>query len=202
MLNKISWLGHSSIKIKTDKVIYIDPWKIRDSEKADLILVSHSHSDHLSPVDIKKIQKADTVILTTADCADKLNGDVRAMKPGNIATVHGITVEAMPSYNANKAFHPRSNNWIGFIITVESKRIYYPGDSDFTPEMKGIKADIMIMPVGGTYTMTAEEAAQAVNLIKPEAAIPIHWGDIVGSSKDARRFKELCKVPVEIKIAV
>jgi L-ascorbate metabolism protein UlaG (beta-lactamase superfamily) len=201
MLKKISWLGHSSIKIKTDKVIYIDPWKIRDSEKADLILVSHAHSDHLSPADIRKIQKADTVILTTADCMDRLSGDVRALKPGDRATVHGITVEAVPSYNTDKAFHPRANGWIGFIITLEGKRIYYPGDSDFTPEMKNIKADIMIMPVGGTYTMTAEEAARAVNLVKPEAAIPIHWGDIVGSSKDARRFKELCQVPVEIKSA-
>jgi L-ascorbate metabolism protein UlaG (beta-lactamase superfamily) len=202
MLDKISWLGHSSIKIKMAKVIYIDPWKIRDEEKADLVLISHSHGDHLSLPDVRKIQKNDTVIITTGDCASQLSGDIRVAKPGDMITVHGVTVETVPSYNLSKAFHPKASSWIGFVITVEGKRIYYAGDTDFVPEMRDIKADIMIMPVGGTYTMTAEEAAQAVNFVKPKVAIPIHWGDIVGSAADAAKFKKLCQVPVTIKESV
>ena len=174
MLDKISWLGHSSIKIKTDKVIYIDPWKITDEEKADLVLISHSHGDHLSPPDVRKIQKNGTVIITTGDCASHLKGDIRIVKRGNVINTHSVTVEAVPSYNLSKTFHPKASGWIGFVITMEGKRIYYAGDTDFVPEIRDIKADIMIMPVGGTYTMTAEEAAQAVNHVKPEAAIPIH----------------------------
>ena len=199
MLDKIYWLGHSSIKIKGDKTVYIDPWKLRDSDPADLILISHSHGDHLSPGDVEKIHKDDTVIITTEDCAAQLSGDVRVITPGDEIQVGEIKVEAVPSYNTNKAFHPRQNKWVGFIITMEGSRIYYCGDTDFIPEMREIEADIMIVPVGGTYTMTAEEAAEAVNLIKPGIAIPIHYGDIVGSIKDAKKFKALCEVPVEIK---
>jgi len=199
MLNKIYWLGHSSIKIKGDKTVYIDPWKLRDSDTADLILISHSHGDHLSPGDVEKIHKDDTVIITTEDCAAQLSGDVRVITPGDEIQVGEIKVEAVPSYNTNKAFHPRQNKWVGFIITMEGSRIYYCGDTDFIPEMREIEADIMIVPVGGTYTMTAEEAAEAVNLIKPGIAIPVHYGDIVGSIKDAKKFKDLCEVPVEIK---
>ena len=202
MLEKISWLGHSSVKIGGDKTIYIDPWKLKDGEKADIILVSHSHGDHLSPEDIKKISKEDTVIITTPDCVSQLSGDVRAVKPGDEVIVSGITIEAVASYNKDKAFHPKANNWIGFVVTVGGKRIYYCGDTDLIPEMENIKADIVIAPVGGTYTMTAEEAAEAVNLMKPEVAIPIHYDDIVGSIEDAKKFKELCEVPVEIKTAV
>ena len=202
MLDKISWLGHSSIKIKTDKIIYIDPWKIKDEEKADLVLISHNHGDHLSPSDVRKIQKNDTVIITTGDCASQLQGDIRIVKPGDVINAHGVTVAATPSYNLSKSFHPKASGWIGFVITVEGKRIYYAGDTDFVPEMRDIKADMMIMPVGGTYTMTAEEAAQAVNFVKPKVAIPIHWGDIVGSATDAAKFKKLCQVLVTIKEAV
>jgi len=199
MLDKIYWLGHSSIKIKGDKTVYIDPWKLRDSDPADLILISHSHGDHLSLGDVEKIHKDDTVIVTTEDCAAQLSGDVRVVKPGDEIQVGEIKIEAVPSYNTNKAFHPRQNNWLGFIINMEGSRIYYCGDTDFIPEMKEIEADIMIVPVGGTYTMTAEEAAEAVNLIKPGISIPVHYGDIVGSIKDAKKFKALCEVPVEIK---
>ena len=199
MLDKIYWLGHSSIKIKGDKTVYIDPWKLRDSDPADLILISHSHGDHLSPGDVEKIHKDDTVIITTEDCAAQLSGDVRVVQPGDEIQVGEIKIEAVPSYNTDKAFHPRQNKWVGFIITMEGSRIYYCGDTDFIPEMKEIEADIMIVPVGGTYTMTAEEAAEAVNLIKPGISIPVHYGDIVGSIKDAEKFKALCEVPVEIK---
>ena len=199
MLDKIKWLGHASIRIEAQQIIYIDPWKIKGGPKADLILISHSHHDHLSPADIRKIRKEDTVIVAAGDAAAQLSGDVQALKPGDKVTVHGITVEAVPAYNIGKPYHPKTNQWIGFLLTVEGKTIYYAGDTDFIPEMKEIKADIWILPVGGTYTMTAKEAAEAVNMIRPEAAIPIHCGDLVGTLADAAMFKKLCKVPVEIK---
>ena len=202
MLEKIKWLGHSSVRIDAEKIIYIDPWKIQGGPKADLILVSHTHGDHLSPADVKKIQKTDTVIVAAHDAAAQLSGDVRALKPGGRIVVPGVTVKAVPAYNVNKSFHPKANEWIGFLVTVGGKTIYYGGDTDFIPEMKDIQADILILPVGGTYTMTAKEAAEAANLIRPEAAIPIHYGDIVGTAADAERFKELCKAPVDIKTAV
>ena len=202
MLEKIKWLGHSSVRIDAEKIIYIDPWKIKGGPRADVILISHSHGDHLSPADVQKIQKADTVIIAAGDAAGQLSGDVRALKPGGQAAVPGVTVQAVPAYNINKSFHPKSKDWIGFLITVGKKTIYYGGDTDLIPEMKDIRADILILPVGGTYTMTAKEAAEAANLIRPEAAIPIHYGDIVGTAADAAQFKKLCKAPVEIKTAL
>ncbi len=199
MVENIFWLGHSSVRIDGQQVIYIDPWKLKDPKKADLILISHSHYDHLSPEDVRKIQKEDTVIVATQDSAADLSGDIRIVKPGDVVQIGEIRVEAVPSYNLDKAFHPRENHWLGFVVTVGGKRIYYCGDTDLIPEMEAIQADIMLVPVGGTYTMTAEEAARAVNTIRPEVAIPIHYDDIVGSAEDARRFRDLCEVAVEIK---
>jgi len=198
MVEKISWFGHASVRIKSGKTIYIDPWKIKGSEKADLILITHSHYDHLSPEDVKRLQKKETVILATPDCLSQLSGDVRAVKPGDRLTVLGVDVEVVPSYNLKKAFHPKGNSWVGYVVVVEGSRIYYPGDTDFIPEMKNIRADVVILPVGGTYTMDAREAAEAVNTMKPKVAVPIHYGDIVGSLKDAQKFKEFAEVPVEI----
>ena len=201
MVENIVWLGHSSVRIDGEKVIYIDPWKLTDPKKADLILISHSHYDHLSVEDVGKIRKEDTVIITTKDSAADLSGDIRIVKPGDVVQVGEISIEAVPSYNTDKDFHPRENGWLGFVVTVGGKRIYYCGDTDLIPEMEAIRADIMLVPVGGTYTMTAEQAARAVNTVRPEIAIPIHYDDIVGSVEDARRFKDLCEVPVEIKSA-
>ncbi len=202
MLDKIFWLGHSSIAIIGERVLYIDPWKLEGGEKADIILISHSHHDHLSPDDVKKIKKEETVIITTEDCAQSLSGDVRVVEPGDTLVIHDITVEAVPSYNLNKAFHPEAEQWVGFVLTIDGTRIYYCGDTDFIPEMRDIRADIVIAPVGGTYTMTAEEAARAVNVIQPVAAVPIHFGDIVGSISDAETFRDLCECSVEIKPVV
>jgi L-ascorbate metabolism protein UlaG (beta-lactamase superfamily) len=198
MGNRISWLGHSSIKISGSQVIYIDPWKIEAKEKADLILISHSHSDHFSPVDIQEIKQEKTVILGPADCTARLSGVVRELKAGDEVTVGGTTVRAIPAYNINKTFHPRESGGLGFLIGMDGELTYYGGDTDLIPEMDAIRADVVILPVGGTYTMTPDEAAEAVNRIQPKQAIPIHYGDIVGSIRDARRFAELCTVPVTI----
>ena len=199
MLEKIFWLGHSTIRIDTEPVIYIDPWKVKKPKKAGLVLISHVHYDHLSPEDVGKVSGPDTVILATADCLEALPAGARAVKAGDRVKLPGVVVEAVPAYNRNKTFHPKASGWVGYVIEAEGRRIYYPGDTDLIPEMDAIRADIVLMPVGGTYTMTAAEAADAVNRIKPVVAVPIHWGDIVGSEADAKKFKEYSMVPVEIK---
>jgi L-ascorbate metabolism protein UlaG (beta-lactamase superfamily) len=199
MVENIHWLGHASFKITGEKIVYIDPWKLKDGEPADIILITHNHYDHLSPEDVAKIATDRTWIVTTGDAAKKLSGNIKTIKPGDSIIVEGIKIEAVPAYNVNKNFHPKANNWVGFIVTINNKRIYHSGDCDFMPEMKNIKADIVLMPVGGTYTMTAEEAANAVNTINPEVAIPMHYDDIVGSKADAEKFRNFCKSPVVIK---
>lgn len=191
VLNKIHWLGHAATRIDADKVIYIDPWKLKDdAKKADIILITHDHFDHCVLSDVKKIQKDGTTIVTVKDCAGKLNGDVKIVKSGDKINVKGIEIEAVPAYNVNKDFHPKSKGWVGFIVTVDGIKVYQAGDTDITDEMKKLKVDIALLPVGGTYTMTANEAATAANIFKPKVVIPIHWGDIVGSKADAEAFKK------------
>lgn len=200
MVKNIHWLGHDTFKIIGDKVIYTDPFKIKKKDKADVILITHEHYDHCSPDDVKKIQGPDTVIVTTPDCAKKLSGDIRTVKPGDKINVSGIEIEAVPAYNTNKQFHTRDKNWVGYIFTVQGERIYIAGDTDRIPEMKNLKVDIALLPVSGTYVMTAEEAVEAALDIKPKVAIPMHYGSIVGKAKDASRFAEGLKGKIEVII--
>jgi len=191
MTDNIHWLGHDSFRIDGEKTIYIDPWKLKsDSPKADIILITHDHYDHCSPSDVAAIQKDDTEIVTVKDCLDKLSGNLHSILPGEKIELGNIIVEAVPSYNIGKKFHPKSNNWVGFVVTVNNTRIYHAGDTDHIPEMKDIKCDIGLIPVSGTYVMTCEEAVEAVKDINPKIAIPMHWGDIVGGRKDAEYFKK------------
>jgi L-ascorbate metabolism protein UlaG (beta-lactamase superfamily) len=201
MADNIFWLGHDSFRLKGEKVVYIDPWKLAaGAEKADVILVTHDHYDHLSPDDIAKISKADTVVVAPQAVTSKLGGKPIVVKPGDKLTAAGVSVEVVPAYNANKKFHPKSAGYVGYIVTLNGKRIYHSGDTDLIPEMTQIKADIALLPVSGTYVMTATEAAEAANTIKPALAIPMHYGDpdVVGTRRDAEEFKRLAKVPVEI----
>ena len=200
MIKKIHWLGHDGFRIDSGKVIYFDPFQIKSAVPADIIFISHDHFDHCSEDDIKKIQKKDTVIVTDAVTAKKLKGSIRVVKPGDTLTVENIAVEVVPSYNTNKTFHPKASGMLGFIVTIEGVRIYHAGDTDFIPEMNSIKTDIALLPVSGTYVMTAEEAVQAALAIKPAVAIPMHFNAIVGSEKDAALFKEKLAGKIEVVI--
>jgi L-ascorbate metabolism protein UlaG (beta-lactamase superfamily) len=189
----LTWLGHASFKLKAgEKIIYIDPWKVKKDE-ADLILITHSHFDHLSPDDVRRVQKKETVIVATRDSASKVKGDIRIMKPGEKITVDDIEIETIPAYNIGKSYHPKTSGWVGFIISVGGSRIYHAGDTDAIPEIKKLNVDVALLPIGGTYTMTAEEAADIANEFKPKLVVPMHWGTIVGSLGDAERFKKLFK---------
>ena len=202
---QLKWLGHSSFKFSFGgKVVYIDPFQVDETEKAYLLLISHGHYDHCSIADIAKLVKEDTLIITTPDTTSKFAGKVdggklKLARPGESFSFGGIEVKAVPAYNINKDFHPGMNEWVGYIIKINNVRFYHSGDTDLIPEMSEVKADVAMLPVSGTYVMTAEEAAQAAKKIMPKIAIPMHYGRIIGSRADAEKFKKLCDF-CEVKI--
>lgn len=198
MLDNIHWLGHASFRLQSaGAVVYFDPRNIKDAITADVICVTHGHFDHLSVEDLGKVARAGTVILCPASCVDRARAavpskvSVRSMAPGQTLRLGAITVEAVPSYNTNKPNHPREAGNLGFVVGLGGQRTYFAGDTDLIPEMAGIRCDFALLPVGGTYTMDAAEAAKAAGMIKPRMAVPMHWGEVVGTRKDAERFVEL-----------
>ena len=205
-LNKIHWLGHASFRIDGETAtIYLDPWQLSgDQPQADLILITHDHHDHCSPEDVAKIQGTGTVIVTVAESVKKLKGDIRVVKPGDLLTVKGVDIQAVPAYNLTKfrspgvTFHPKEMGFVGFIVTVDGQRIYHAGDTDIIPEMSDYQADIALLPVSGTYVMTAEEAAEAAGIIKPGVMVPMHVGRGIGSENDLETIQAISPVPVEV----
>jgi L-ascorbate metabolism protein UlaG (beta-lactamase superfamily) len=201
---KIKWYGHDTFIIENDIKICIDPYKLSKSIEADLVLISHDHFDHLSLDDLKKISSDKTSIVAAKECVSKL-GNIKCreklgIEPGEEKTVNAVRIHAINAYNIDKInpdtkrpFHPKEDKKIGFLIDIKGTRIYHTGDSDLVPEMSNLQPDILLVPVSGTYVMTAKEAAQAVEKIKPKIAIPMHYGTIVGSEDDAKEFRQLVK---------
>ena len=200
VIQRLAWLGHDGYRLDRDPVIYFDPYEIRAGTLADIIFISHEHFDHCSPADVTKIQKEDTVIVTDVASAGKLKGAVKTMKAGDRFTVKGVEVEAVPAYNVNKQFHPKDAGMLGFIVGIGGVRIYHAGDTDFIPEMNDIETDIALLPVSGTYVMTADEAIQAALAINPKVAIPMHYGAIVGGQTDAESFRDQLAGKIEVVI--
>ena len=200
MAVEITWIHHASFRLTGgEQVVYVDPWKIAsDSHDADVVLVSHSHFDHFSREDIEKVSGPDTVVVAPADTVSQL-GAGQAIAPGQDVQVGDVAIHAVPAYNVEKAYHPRDNGWIGAVITIDSTKVYYAGDTDLIDEMSDLgDVDVALLPVGGTYTLDAPEAARACEAIECAIALPYHWGDIVGSAADAQAFQKAapCKVHV------
>ena len=200
LLAKMHWLGHDCFRIDGSKTIYFDPFQITTGPGADLIFISHDHFDHCSPEDVEKIKKEDTVIITEENAAGKLHGDVRVLEPGGKMEVEGVKIEAVPAYNTDKDFHPKKNRWLGFVVEVDGTRVYHAGDTDFVPEMQELDVDIALLPVSGTYVMTADQAVAAAKAIQPKVAIPMHYGAIVGDEKDALSFQKALHGLVEVTV--
>lgn len=186
---EISWLGHASVLIRSDNiVVYIDPWKTGQGlPRADIILLTHTHYDHYSEEDISRIARKGTRVLSPEPAP--LVTDI--VHPGESRSFEDVRIDAVPAYNIDKSFHPKANGWVGYVITMEGRRIYHTGDTDRIPEMKGLDVDVALIPVGGTYTMDPGEAAQAAVDMAAAEAIPIHFGDIVGTGQDAFAFARI-----------
>jgi len=192
----IDWDDQASMTIEqSGKIICIDPYRVKNEKQADVVLITHAHQDHLSPQDITKVLGEQTVIMAPADCITSLSQKFKrklvTLQPGAKHQIEDITIEAVPAYNIGKRYHPKSNNWVGYVVTVDGVRIYHAGDTNRIPEMKDITCDIALLPLGQTYTMdSVDEAVQAALDVKARIAIPMHYGTYEGSNGDAIKFKE------------
>ena len=206
----IELIAQNAIKINTEngKVIYIDPFKLEETlNNADLIFITHAHYDHFSPEDIAKIKKDDTKIVVTKDLVEKAiqcgfsENNILKVLPNTEYSFARFVFKTVPAYSTNKEFHKREYDWVSYIVEIDNDIVYVAGDTDITDEALDVKCDIAMVPVGGTYTMNAEEAAKLVEHINPSKfAIPTHYQTVVGSVEDAKRFKELLEEKVEVKI--
>ncbi len=205
-LENVAINTQSSVRIAGAKTIYFDPLEISgEPHDADIIFISHDHYDHFSPKDIANVVKDDTVIVFPQTMKSHIDGTGIAndfqygVNPGDKLEISGLIVETVPAYNKLKPFHPKKNGWVGYIIEMDGIRYYFAGDTDAIDEVKAVRCDVAFLPIGGTYTTDAKEAAKLANVIRPSVVVPMHYGSIVGNPKDAETFKagvdkEICVV--------
>jgi L-ascorbate metabolism protein UlaG (beta-lactamase superfamily) len=195
----IEWLGHSGFLLKGDgKKIYIDPYDLSEEpafdDKADILLITHEHFDHCSPDDIRKVRRSDSTTLIPENLSLQFRGDARRIAEGDVLAdgleIKETRIEVVPAYNLGKPYHPRGSG-VGYIVELGGIRIYHAGDCDFFPEMKTIRTDVALLPIGGTYTMDEEEAASAAAAISPKFVIPMHYGKQEVTDGDPEKFKAL-----------
>lgn len=209
LLDAVEWLGHSGFRIRVgDAVLYIDPYRVNGGPRADVILVTHGHYDHFSPQDIERLSGDGTWLVAPAAVAERVSGQVVSIAPGEVVgqeLAQGVEIAAIAAYNTSKrdasgnVFHPREAGGVGYDLNVRGERLYHSGDTDVIPEMDGVTGvDVALLPVSGVYVMTAEEAAEAARRIQPRVAVPMHWGEQIGSYEDAATFAE--RAPVEVRI--
>ena len=208
MTENIEVFTQSSIKITDgENHIYIDPLGIKEEFcDADYILITHEHYDHFSPEDIKKVACENTVLIVPekmkAKALKEINfiNKIESISPNHNKKINNLYIETIPAYNIIKPFHLKIFGWVGYILEIGGKRIYIAGDTDKTKEAEAVHCDIAMVPIGGTYTMNAKKAAELINIIQPEVAIPTHYGSIVGNKNDGELFKENVKAPVKVEL--
>lgn len=209
MLNNVNLLTHSSIRIAKDKIIYVDPFKIdKEYNDANFVFCTHSHFDHFSIEDIKKVITENTKIITVSETKNKLleigfkEEEIIIVKPNAKYKIEDLCFDTISAYNLKKAFHPKKNNWIGYNIYIDKNWYYIAGDTDDTKEARKVKCDVAFIPVGGTYTMNYKEAANLANIIKPKVVIPTHYGSLVGSRDDAKMFASNLDPSIDCEIMI
>src|SRR4051812_6334444 len=206
LVDAVEWLGHSGFRIRAGRAaIYIDPYRVDAGPEADLILITHGHYDHFSPQDVERLSGPGTTLVAPAPVAERLSGQVRSIAPGEVLELGRVDVRGVAAYNTAKRdpsgvlFHPREAGWVGYELRVGGERLYHSGDTDVIPEMDEVAGvDVALLAVSGTYVMTAGEAAEAARRIQPGVAVPMHWGDDIGTRADAEAFADLAPVPVRI----
>ena len=209
VLDSVEWLGHAGFRLRVGKrVVYIDPYRIGDGPPADLILITHGHYDHFSPQDLERLSHGRTWLVGPPAVVERVSGRALSIRPGEALEhelVQGVSVRAVAAYNTSKrdpegnVFHPREAGWVGYELNVRGERVYHSGDTDVIPEMDSVAGvDLALLPVSGTYVMTAGEAAEAARRIQPAVAVPMHWGDHIGTRADADLFAQ--QAPVEVRI--
>jgi len=201
MAVELTWISHASFRLAAGSVVYVDPWKI-DARPRDgnVVFVSHAHHDHCSGADVRKVLAGGGVIYAPPDAAEDLGG--KPLRPRDAVEAGDVRITAVPAYNIGKDYHPKDRHWLGAVFETGGARIYYAGDTDRIPEMAQLAAiDLALLPVGGTYTMTAAEAADAAADIGCRAAVPYHFGDIVGTRADAAAFADAAGCTVHVLAA-
>ena len=210
MLENINVLCHSAMRLEIDnQIIYIDPYSLTsNANDADLIFITHDHYDHFSIEDIKKVEKSNTIFIIPESMLENAiksgikENRIIKIKPNQNYKYENLKIETIPAYNVNKKFHPKENNWVGYLIEYNNVVYYIAGDTDITNENKKVKCDIAFVPIGGTYTMNYKEAAKLINEIKPKFVVPIHYGKIVGTKQDALNFEKLLNEDIKCKIMI
>lgn len=197
----IEVLHHASIKLTNDKVIYFDPYDIKDElHDADYIFITHDHYDHYDEKSIEKIRKDTTKIIVPLCLKDK---EHNLLVDGyRMYGIDDIKFNTIPSYNINKDYHPREKYYVGYNILLDDKYYYIMGDTDATDEALQVKCDVCFVPIGGTFTMDYIEASKLINKIKPKKVIPIHYGEIVGDKDLGEKFKEKVSKEIEVELKI
>jgi L-ascorbate metabolism protein UlaG (beta-lactamase superfamily) len=205
LLDHVEWLGHASFRVRAGRaIVYIDPYRVGGGPPADLILVTHGHYDHFSPQDVERLSGERTIVVAPPAVAERIGGRVVSLAPGE-GIDEPLDVRAVAAYNTSKRdpdgnlFHPREAGGVGYVLNVRGERLYHCGDTDVIPEMDEVAGvDVALLAVSGVYVMTAAEAAEAARRIAPRVAVPMHWGEHIGTRQDAEAFREAA--PVEVKI--
>lgn len=203
MFDGLTWFRQAAFRWQGDgPVVYVDPWGVTDEVPADVILITHAHFDHFQPREIERLRTPSTKLVAPKDVAIELSGDVTSVAPGESHEVGGLRLETVPAYNIAEErldMHPRRNGWVGYLLQIGGRTWYHGGDTDALPELERLRTDVAMVPIGGTYTMDAEEAAELVKTMSPSVAVPMHYGYVVCSPSRADVFRKLAApVPVEI----
>ena len=205
MYEEVQVLTHSSIRIAGNQIVYFDPFHVEgEPHDADIICVTHDHFDHYSPEDLAKVKNAATILVCPKTMEDSLSNSgiseefTELVAPGDELEINGVRIQAVPAYNVGKQFHPQANQWVGYLVTMNDVTYYIAGDTDINEDVKKVRCDAALLPVGGTYTMTAEEAAELAEMIHPKAAIPTHYGSVAGKAEDGQIFADLLKDKINV----